>query len=176
MKYFFTADEHYGHANIIKYCDRPFKSVEEMDNEIIKRHNEVVSNDDTVFHIGDFTLNNEAMSSIRRLNGVHTFIKGSHDYWLDAYKEINAHEILEIEIEGQVIVLCHYSMRVWPLSHYNSWHLFGHSHGRLEGIGKSMDIGVDTESSEHKRFYPYSFEEIKKIMDKKEDNFNRITK
>jgi calcineurin-like phosphoesterase family protein len=55
-KFFFTADEHYGQANIIKYCDRPFASVEEMDSEIIKRHNELVGPKDVVIHAGDFTL------------------------------------------------------------------------------------------------------------------------
>ncbi len=56
MKYFFISDEHYSHTNIIKYCNRPFKDVKEMDDEIIKRHNEVVSSEDIVVHAGDFTL------------------------------------------------------------------------------------------------------------------------
>lgn len=43
----------------------------------------------------------------------------------------------------QVIVLCHYALRVWDRSHYGSWHLFGHSHGHLPGLGLSLDIGVD---------------------------------
>ena len=60
--YFFTADEHYGHKNIITYCDRPFRTVYEMDGEIVKRHNEVVSEDDIVVHAGDFTLANKAMA------------------------------------------------------------------------------------------------------------------
>lgn len=171
MKYFFTADEHYGHANIIKYCDRPFTSVQEMDDEIIKRHNEVVGPGDTVIHIGDFSLmsSRNVENYMRRLNGIHKFIKGSHDYWLDTYNGIDAHEILEMTIDGNYIVACHYAMKVWPRSHFNSWQLFGHSHGRLEGVGKQMDVGVDTHN-----FYPYSLEEIKKIMDKKEDNFNKL--
>jgi len=54
--YFFTADEHYYHKNIIKYCNRPFANVENMNRALIGRHNEVVSNTDTVVHAGDFTL------------------------------------------------------------------------------------------------------------------------
>ena len=54
--FFFTADEHYGHANIIKYCGRPFTSADEMDAEIIRRHNEMVGPKDVVVHAGDFTL------------------------------------------------------------------------------------------------------------------------
>jgi len=57
MNYFFTADEHFGHANIIKYCNRPFKNTDEMDSVIIERHNEVVKEDDIVVHAGDFTMN-----------------------------------------------------------------------------------------------------------------------
>ena len=83
--YFFTADEHYGHRNIIRYCNRPFNSVEEMNETIIKNHNEVVKKDDRVIHAGDFTLanNDYAARIISRLNGVHTFLIGSHDNWLN---------------------------------------------------------------------------------------------
>ena len=92
MKYFFTSDEHYGHTNIIKYCDRPFKNVDDMDTEIIKRHNEVVGDEDIVIHAGDFTMRKnarEAKNYMKRLNGMHIFIRGSHDYWMDnSYHEI----------------------------------------------------------------------------------------
>jgi len=60
-------------------------------------------------------------------------------------------------------------MRTWFKSHYNSWHLFGHSHGRLEPIGKSLDIGVDANG-----FRPVSFEQVKKIMKDKLDNPNFV--
>ena len=167
MKFYFTADEHYGHANIIKYCHRPFESVKEMDEEIIRKHNEVVGEEDTVFHLGDFTLKRGEMvkSYIRRLNGNHIFVRGSHDYWMgDGYSEI-----IEKKINDIYIVMCHYAMRVWSKSHYNSWQLYGHSHGGLKEVGKQLDVGVDTND-----FYPYSFEDIKEIMDIKPNNFNLI--
>jgi calcineurin-like phosphoesterase family protein len=169
--YYFTADEHYGHLNIIKYCKRPFRSVDEMDTAIIKKHNEFIRYDDYVIHAGDFSLGDKEYTNkiINRLNGHHIFLKGSHDYWLKGNKSYPY--ILEMTIDGQFMVICHYAMRVWAKSHYNSWQLYGHSHGQLEGIGKQIDIGVDTHN-----FYPYSFKEIKRIMAKKEDNFNLVKK
>lgn len=170
--YWYTSDEHLGHANIIRYCNRPFSSVEEMDNEIIKRHNEVVSENDTVIHAGDFTLIAKPKIVYRKyidkLNGKHIFLRGSHDYWLKGSRN---HEIMELTFDNTYITICHYAMRVWPRSHYNSILLFGHSHGRLSSEGKSMDIGVDTNN-----FYPYSFEQIKEIMKNKPDNSNLIRK
>jgi calcineurin-like phosphoesterase family protein len=166
MEYFFTADEHHGHARILEYCNRPFANVDEMDDEIIKRHNEVVSQDDIVIHVGDFTLKKDANQYLRRLNGQHVFIRGSHDYWLE---DTFCPDIWEKKIEGIYVVACHYNMRIWPRSHYNSWQLFGHSHGKSEEIGKQLDVGVDTHN-----FYPYSFKEIKDIMSKKADNFNLL--
>ena len=82
--FFFTADQHYDHVNIIKHCDRPFASVEEMDAEIIQRHNEMVGPKDVVVHAGDFTLSKKpfAENYIRQLNVTHIFLRGSHDYWL----------------------------------------------------------------------------------------------
>lgn len=169
--YFFTADEHYGHKNIIKYSNRPFQNIEEMSHEIMKRHNEVVKKDDIVVHAGDFTLikNKEEVYNnyISKLNGNHIFLKGSHDRWIDK----KCHEIWERTIETQFIVVCHYNMRTWARSHYNSWQLYGHSHGGLPPIGKQWDIGVDNNN-----FYPVSFEQLKEIMKNQPDNFNLIRK
>jgi len=62
-------------------------------------------------------------------------------------------------------------MRTWPKSHYNTWQLFGHSHGKLKGIGKQLDVGVDTNN-----FYPYTFEQLKEKMKNQPNNFNFINK
>lgn len=104
--YFFTADEHYDHKNIIKYCKRPFSTVEEMNTELIINHNSVVNKKDTVVHVGDFTLNKIATNYICQLNGTHIFIKGSHDYWL----KNNNIQVWEKKIENYYIVACHYAM------------------------------------------------------------------
>lgn len=106
--YFFTSDEHYGHANIIKYCNRPFNNVDEMNAELIKRHNEVVGANDTVIHAGDFcwpSAPDDARMFIRRLKGNHVFLIGSHDRWqrqsIGKYKHI-----WEKNIDGQIVVVC----------------------------------------------------------------------
>ena len=166
--YFFTADEHFGHTNMLKYADRPFDSIEEMDAEIIKRFNSVVSKDDTTIHAGDFTLGNKkvAYTYHSQLNGKHIYLKGSHDRWM---QKGQWHEIWQKTIEGQFVVVCHYSMCTWHRSHYNSWQLYGHSHGKLAPQGKQHDIGVDTND-----FYPYSFDDICVIMQSRPDNFNLV--
>lgn len=169
--YYFTADEHWGHSNAIKYCNRPFEFLYEMENTLIRNHNSVVTPNDITVHAGDFSFYNEEKSKsiIKKLNGSHIFLKGSHDRWLK--KDNTALQIWEETIEGQKIVVCHYCMRTWAASHYNSWHLFAHSHGKLEPIGKSWDIGVDNND-----FYPLSFEKIKIIMKDRPDNFNLVNK
>jgi len=149
----FTSDEHYHHANIIKYCERPFSSVEEMDDTIIRNHNALVSDGDSVYHLGDFVWGNDhdAQAILDQLNGHHTFIKGSHDGWM----EEDHPQIMELNISGKyprpdlphvphnLIVLCHYAMRTWARSFDGSYQLHGHSHGRLKSIGRQMDVGVD---------------------------------
>ena len=69
-------------------------------------------------------------------------------------------------IEKQVIVACHYAMRVWDRSHHGSWQLYGHSHGGLPPIGKQLDIGIDNAYKLLGKYRPFSFEEVKEIMDK----------
>jgi len=174
MSFWFTSDEHYGHKKVIEYSNRPFSSIEEMDETIINNHNSIVGKDDITIHAGDFTLwkNIKGIYEkyINRLNGKHIFIRGSHDYWL---KGKDAHEIWEknIYVAGNRyhIVVCHYAMRVWPRSHYNSFQLYGHSHGRLSPEGKQHDVGVDNNN-----FFPVSDIQIIEIMKKRPDNFNLI--
>jgi len=165
--YFFTADEHYGHTNIIEYSSRPFKNIKDMDVELIKRHNAVVSKNDIVIHAGDFTLRKNkriAYNYIKLLNGNNIFLQGSHDYWLPI-----GNQIWQKFIDDTYVVVCHYSMRTWARSHYNSWQLFGHSHGKLEPVGKQWDIGVDNNN-----YYPVSFSSLKAIMHDRPDNFNLV--
>ena len=91
--------------------------------------------------------------------------RGSHDRWLDD----SAHETWQETIGGQHVVVCQHAMRAWPLSHHNSWQLYGHSHGMLEPAGKQWDIGVDNND-----FYPVSFERVREIMRHRPDNPNPV--
>jgi len=166
--YFFTADEHYGHTNIITHCNRPFSSTAEMNEVIIFRHNSKVGCDDVTIHAGDFCwVNNkkDIVQYVSKLNGNHIFLKGSHDGWLPN----SAKHIWRERINNQLVVVCHYAMRRWECSHYNSWQLYGHSHGRLKPKGKQHDIGVDNNN-----FYPLSFDEIVEIMKTRKDNIRLL--
>ena len=136
-----------------------------MNKEITRRHNERVGPNDTVWHLGDIAFKNPD-KYLDMLNGKHMLIPGNHG--TPGIKQA-FDKIYEIKVEGQLIVLCHYAMRVWNKSHYNSWQLYGHSHGNLPPLGKQMDVGVDTHD-----FYPYSFEEVKALMDAAPDNFNFV--
>ena len=78
---FFTADTHWGHRNIIKYCQRPFADVDEMNETLITNWNNSVGKDDIVFHLGDFAMGGSADWSrlLDRLNGRIYLILGNHD-------------------------------------------------------------------------------------------------
>lgn len=179
MRYFFTADEHFYHSAIIKYCNRPFDNLYHMHDELISRHNAVVDSSDVVVHIGDFSMGSKqrTLDILKKLKGTHILIRGSHDKWLG--KQLWSKGPIQYVgylyernfSEGIHIVACHYAMRTWPRSHFDSILLFGHSHGRLERFGKSMDVGVDTN-----HYYPYNLDEIIEIMRDQPHNFNYILK
>lgn len=182
----FTSDTHFGHANIIRYCNRPFKSVEEMDNAIIKNINDLVKPDDTLWHLGDFCFGPKdadafirvAANYRRRINcNKIILIHGNHDpdpyhYRYDEREKGKRfaalfHEMYPIRrttILGQKFTLNHYAQRVWDKSHKGSFHLYGHSHGSLPDDPNSLsfDCGVDSHG-----YKPLSFPEVQKIMAKK---------
>jgi len=170
MSTFFIADTHFHHANIIKYCNRPFSNTVEMNETIINNWNSVVKDGDLVYHLGDFCFGREDYHFdivFRRLKGLIVFIKGNHDRlaWANRRKFYAAYDSYhEIKVEGQDITLCHYSMRVWNKSHHGALNLYGHSHGSLpdDPHALAIDVGVDCHN-----FTPISFEQVKKIMSKK---------
>jgi calcineurin-like phosphoesterase family protein len=172
---FFTADTHFSHINIIKYCYRPFKDYIEHDETLIENWNKQVSRTDQVYHLGDFAYgSHDNVRRIRaKLKGKIHLILGNHDLknriqnLPGLFTSIN--QLKTICINKQHIVLCHYAMRIWDKSHFNSWHLFGHSHGRSPGQGKSFDCGVDTNN-----FKLYSMDDIVGRMKNCSDNINLL--
>ena len=168
-QYWFTSDEHYDHDKVIKYSNRPFDSIEDMDRCLIANHNNIVKDQDVTIHAGDFCWLNKKedvyKKYVSKLKGNHVMLVGSHDHWLPS----SAHYVWRKRIDGNLIVVCHYAMRTWECSHYNSWQLYGHSHGNLPPIGKQHDIGVDNNN-----YCPVSFIQVATIMAGRPDNPNYI--
>lgn len=175
---FFTSDVHLNHKNIIKYSNRPFNSVEEMNETLIKNWNKKVKPTDYIFQLGDFAFSKigQLIEILNRLNGKIFCIEGNHDSVITENKELLldmglVEEITpykEIRVGNQFICLYHYGGRVWNKSHRDSWQLYGHSHGNLPPFGKSVDVGVDAKFvlNGKTEYRPYSFYEIKDFMAK----------
>lgn len=136
----FTADSHFGHDNIIKYCRRPFETVEEMDEELILRWNQTVPKTGIVLHAGDFTFKaSKLIKSYRdKLNGVIYLTPGNHDNYKEiiksgAFQGVQGYfdvSIIDPEIEDtQRVTVCHYPMVSWNQSHRGAWQIHGHHHG-----------------------------------------------
>lgn len=169
MNIWFTADEHYGHRNIIKFCKRPFDDLAGMREELIRRHNMLVEPGDIVHHVGDMfwrTLSDdEAVAILSRLNGDHFYVLGNHEEVVNnsllvqrAFFDIKERRhIVPPKGPQKGIVLDHYSGRVWHQSDKGSWQLYGHSHGELpedDGL-LSFDVGVDAND-----YFPVSLDEV----------------
>lgn len=184
----FSSDTHAFHKNICKGSTtwttfeagsshqslRDFENQEEMTEELVNRFNSVVKENDTLYHLGDWSFggheNIKRFRDMLNCKNIH-LIFGNHDQHItpinspyrqlfsscDYYKELN----LKLDKKWQQfkkikIVMNHYAMRVWNQSHHGSLHLFGHSHGSLSDVNnRSMDVGADTNN-----LYPYHLDEI----------------
>jgi len=171
---YFTSDQHYGHENIIKFCNRPFKNSWEFIEHSVKTHNEIVPKGARVFHNGDLfwrTLGlKAALDIINALNGQHYFIWGNHDELIEKNKVLRDQFVWCRDIAqvyhpklDKPLVLCHYAMYVWRNSHRGAYHLYGHTHGNLpEQNNLSFDCGVDAWD-----YKPVSIEEVIEKMERK---------
>ena len=170
-KAFFTSDTHFFHKAMAQMRGLQ-GGVDDMNAALISSWNEVVPKDGIVFLLGDFSFSGttNSISVLGQLNGQIHLIVGNHDTGLsrvvkDMFSSMSDYKEIEVETAPAVrqrIILSHYAHRVWNMHHYGTWHLFGHSHGSLPGIGRSMDVGVDTNN-----LFPYSFQTIKVLLEDK---------
>lgn len=134
---YYISDMHLGHNNVLRFDNRPFASVEEMDRMLIEYWNMRVREDDHVYIIGDFCYKSAYAPEyyLSRLKGHKHLIIGNHDGAI--MKSPNAQsyfesidKILRISDEGRGVVLCHFPIADWEARHHGSMHIYGHIHGR----------------------------------------------
>lgn len=164
MSTFFTADTHFGHANIIKHHPRRGDSVEDMDAMLIEKWNATVGKHDDVWHLGDFAMGPSANvpSYFHALNGRKHLVVGNHDHKpTQRLPWTSIQDIRNWRQKPLRAVLCHYPMVTWNGAHHGVWMLHGHSHGLLHDLNPTrMDVGIDT----HPELRPYSLDEIAEAM------------
>ena len=171
---YFTSDLHFGHTNIIKYCNRPFGSAEDMDKTLINNWNAVVGHEDEIYILGDFTMRGpgHAKAYISALNGKKHLILGNHDLFLHDFGETNAwfewvKDYAVIEHNGLKFVLFHYPILEWFGFGKGSIHLHGHLHNDhsaellLPKDSRIFNVGADVCG-----FKPISIDEIIRRADK----------
>lgn len=173
----FTSDLHINHQNIIRFCNRPWKTTEEMDEALINNWNSVVGKDDIVFNLGDFAFapNSKWKDVLNQLNGHHYLILGNHDItrWpgdriMELFERVENQMLLKID--GRFVYLNHYPF----LCYGGSWRglqnavyaLHGHVHSGPNSSGKDSDrlnilfpyqydVGIDNNN-----YTPISWEQI----------------
>lgn len=138
---YFTSDLHLGHKNILKLCNRPFSTIEEMDICLIENWNSRVTNNDTVYILGDLMFRNSVPPEeyLSKLKGKKHLIRGNHDRdWMkkvDIDKYFVSNENLSFISDGKHrITICHYPMMSWPHMSTNGYMIFGHIHQNTDAI------------------------------------------
>lgn len=147
MKTYFTSDLHFGHKNIIRYCNRPFETVEQMNEYMIQAWNSRVTDSDDIYVLGDFIFGKEEKfrETISQLRGRKILVRGNHDpkfvYESKHWSEVHMQTIIR-RIDGYRVNMSHYRdsfKKIYPGNIY----LHGHSHGSGPLEDKVLDVGVD---------------------------------
>lgn len=171
---------HFFHDNIIRFCKRPFNSVEEMNAVLIKNWNDRIGPDDIVFHLGDFAWGGSQVWNevLDQLNGHIHLIVGNHDEknlrqgYMNKFESVTYQK--HITIEDKSIYLNHYPFLAFGGAYRGeqaTWQLFGHVHSKPGSTGLDItrmqylfptqyDVGVDNND-----YAPVSFAEVKKIIE-----------
>lgn len=174
MTVWFTADTHFNHKGVIRMCNRPFTSVEAMNETLVENWNDVVHKDDTVYFLGDFAFGTKKHTQpiLGRLQGRKHLIMGNHDRQNKVQNLAGWESCLymdEVVVQDpdayqgrQRITLCHYPMVTWRERHQGGWQMHGHSHGHYGWPPESrrIDVGVDCWSQA-----PVSYEQVKETIE-----------
>lgn len=168
---FFVSDTHFGHAGIIRMCNRPYTDIDEMDAALIENWNRVVPEDAHIFHLGDVSWYRNAAKNLfllRQLNGIKYLLLGNHDkpmkdctnifQWQRDYMRIAI-----MDGDKQIdVALFHYPIASWDKQFHGSYHLFGHTHNMYFPPQKNtMEVGVDNPLM---NYSPKSFRDILEIL------------
>lgn len=175
-KIFYMSDLHFCHFNIIRLCNRPYKSTEEMNEDIVSKWNSVVGKNDIVYIAGDvgFPKNldqvAEIISLVKRLNGKKFLIEGNHDHKLVRdnnfsylFEEISPY--MRIKDQNRDVVICHYPIEEWDGLFRGSYHIYGHVHnnkGNLKFIPNRFNV-----SSEVIDYTPKTLDELIELNSRK---------
>ena len=171
MKIYVVADTHFGHENIIRYENRPFRSAIEMDEELIRLWNLVVSNDDLVYLLGDFTLSRRKeiiRSLVNKLNGRKVLIMGNHDTrkpkdYIECGFEVAVRKPIMVE---PGVILMHEPFADESLIAPNYIYFFGHvhtNHTLMDDYPNCMCVSV-----ERINYHPIDLDEcIRKLRKKR---------
>ncbi len=150
-----TADTHFGHGNIIRYCRRPFATVEEHDKAIMENLFRCCTEKDVLIHLGDVCFGSDRdvrriLAWLAKLPCRKLFIPGNHDR--RNLREIAGvfsplPDLCEIAVEGRGlrVVLCHYPLEEWDGAFRGALHFHGHVHGRRPSNRRREDVGVDAQ-------------------------------
>ena len=172
----FTSDTHFGHENVLRFCERPWKTVEAMNKALIDRINACVAPDDILYHLGDFSFRitvEEALALRKqiRCRNIH-WVPGNHDKdWTQpsvADTFIVEAPIATLKLaDGQKIVMCHYPIMDWPGLGHGAIHLHWHIHSTPEYNAWNRqlrllryDVGVDANA-----YAPVSLDAIRSYFE-----------
>lgn len=182
----FISDTHFCHKNILDFTDRPFTSIDDMNEGLVQRWNQKVMPEDTIYILGDLTLGSfkEFKPIALRLNGKKYLIKGNHDHFSNGQYEqigITVYEELKMRIAGKIVRLSHYPYSYpWykrlfafkselrfmdrrPPRIPGEFLIHGHTHTKKKRIENMIHVGVDAWNG-----YPVSIREVESLMNKKE--------
>lgn len=168
MSIYFIADTHFNEENIRRYENRPFQSVDEMNETIIKNWNSVVSENDEVYILGDFGAGNNEQGVLKQLNGIKYLVKGNHDTKSNEYyRNAGFKEVYDVPILFK---------NFWILSHEPIYvnsnmpyaNLFGHVHNNP--IIKDYSSQHFCVSAERIKYRPILFEDIAKQVKEAGEN------
>lgn len=147
MRIFVIADTHFGHENIIQYCNRPFRSVDEMDNALIKNWNAAVTQQDTIIHLGDFMIGRKERCKeiVKQLNGKKILIKGNHDRWTDDfYRESGFAYVSKFPIVyNNFFLLSHTPLQLSETTPYFNYYGHVHNDEKFRDTSTSKCVSVE---------------------------------
>ena len=167
LRHWFISDLHLGHKNILKYDSRPFSDIQEHDQYLTHTCAEAGRRNRTLWLLGDIATRRSQLEAFMEVVKPKwekvILIRGNHDdrvAWKDRRMFDEAHESRYVRIDTDVkVYLSHYAHRVWRNSHHGAYHLYGHSHGALPPVGRSMDVGAPCIS-----YKPLSMETVVELL------------